>query len=294
MMLGSQGPAFLSLGYLRCAAALLNGIPAPHSVQLGASPQKKRVLQVKWWRLNHAPGADLISAQTVDTVAGNLAENGATGGPITLAEQLAKFFICINDPLGCNGQTFSSVIFTAFEVWSKLTGSDPKTQARRAIARGEQIFNSMPIKIKGVAGLNDVLGQQTVNGFCGTCHDTPNSGNYSVNATLNIGVANAGTMAPPALDISELPVFTVLCTAGPLAGNTFQVTALGRAMISGRCEDIGKTKGPVLRGLTARSPYFHNGAARTIEALVEFYDQRFLIGLTDQQKSDLVAFLETL
>jgi hypothetical protein len=28
--------------------------------------------------------------------------------------------------------------------------------------------------------------------------------------------------------------------------------------------------------------------------LIKFYDERFLIGLTDQQKRDLNAFLETL
>ena len=103
---------------------------------------------------------------------------------------------------------------------------------------------------------NDVLNQPNIAGFCGTCHDTPNSGNHSVKAPLNIGVANAGAAAPPVLDLSGLPVFTVWCTAGPLAGQVFQVTDIGRAMITGECADIGKTKGPVLRGLAARAPDF--------------------------------------
>ena len=83
-------------------------------------------------------------------------------------------------------------------------------------------------------------------------------------------------------------------TDGPLKGQTFQVTDLGVAMITGKCEDIGKTKVPVLRGLPGRSPYFHNGSALEIENLINFYDQRFNIGLTDQEKSDLAAFLESL
>jgi cytochrome c peroxidase len=86
----------------------------------------------------------------------------------------------------------------------------------------------------------------------------------------------------------------VLCTAGPLAGQTFEVTDIGRAMISGNCADIGKTKGPILRGLAARAPYFHNGSAATLLDVVNFYDQRFGIGFTEQQKSDLVAFLNSL
>jgi cytochrome c peroxidase len=65
-------------------------------------------------------------------------------------------------------------------------------------------------------------------------------------------------------------------------------------MITGRCADIGKAKGPILRGLAARAPYFHNGSAATLEDVVEFYDRRFGIGFTARQKADLVAFLNAL
>jgi cytochrome c peroxidase len=159
------------------------------------------------------------------------------------------------------------------------------------------VFNTTNINITGVAGLNDDLNMPTIAGFCGTCHDTPNVGNHSVKAPLNIGIANAGganNPLPPALDISGLPVFTLTCTAGPLAGQTFVVTDPGRALISGQCKDIGRVKGPILRGLAARAPYFHNGSAATLLDAVNFYDQRFNIGFTDQQKEDLVNFLKTL
>ena len=43
-----------------------------------------------------------------------------------------------------------------------------------------------------------------------------------------------------------------------------------------------------------RAPYFHNGSAATLRDVVNFYDTRFNLHLTDQQKSDLVAFLKTL
>jgi cytochrome c peroxidase len=68
----------------------------------------------------------------------------------------------------------------------------------------------------------------------------------------------------------------------------------GRALISGKCADIGKTKGPILRGLAGRAPYFHNGSASTLLDVVNFYDQRFNLNLTEQEKSDLVAFLRSL
>jgi hypothetical protein len=41
-------------------------------------------------------------------------------------------------------------------------------------------------------------------------------------------------------------------------------------------------------------PYFHNGSAKDLATVVTFYNQRFNIGLTPQQQSDLVTFLETL
>ena len=111
---------------------------------------------------------------------------------------------------------------------------------------------------------------------------------------MNIGIANAGANKPPALDISGLPVFTLRCTSGPLAGQVFVVTDPGRAMITGNCADIGKVKGPILRGLAARAPYFHNGSAATLMDVVNFYDERFGMGFTPDQKQDLVNFLNAL
>jgi cytochrome c peroxidase len=65
-------------------------------------------------------------------------------------------------------------------------------------------------------------------------------------------------------------------------------------MISGKCKDIGRFKGPILRGLAGRAPYFHNGSAATLLDVINFYDQRFGMGLADQQKADLVNFLNSL
>jgi cytochrome c peroxidase len=66
------------------------------------------------------------------------------------------------------------------------------------------------------------------------------------------------------------------------------------ALISGKCGDIGRLKGPILRGLAARAPFFHNGSAATLKQVVDFYNLRFQMGLTDQEKADLEAFLKTL
>ena len=59
-------------------------------------------------------------------------------------------------------------------------------------------------------------------------------------------------------------------------------------------DEIGKVKGPILRGLAARAPHFHNGSTAKLGDAVEFYDRRFDIGFTEEQKADLVAFLNSL
>jgi cytochrome c peroxidase len=238
----------------------------------------------------------VFTAQVLDEKAGILHQDGALGGPVALSLQLGTFFIGVNDPLGHNpsGTPFNPNIFDVYRPWLGLFGRDDDAQYRQSIARGEEVFNTTNINITGVAGLNDALGVTSIPGFCGTCHDTPNVGNHSVKAPLNIGIANAGASSPPALDISGLPVFTLQCTQGLLAGQTFVVTDPGRALITGQCADIGKVKGPILRGLAARAPYFHNGSAATLLDLVNFYDQRFGIGFTSRQKSDLINFLNAL
>jgi len=81
-------------------------------------------------------------------------------------------------------------------------------------------------------------------------------------------------------------------SAGPSSGVT--VTAGGRALITGKWADIGKTKGPVLRGLASRAPYFHNGSGSTLADVVTFYNTRFNIGFTAQEQADLIAFLNAL
>jgi cytochrome c peroxidase len=226
----------------------------------------------------------LYTAQINDRGAGDLAAGGAQGGPQKLSQQ--SFHIGINDALGGDptGASFDSKVFSLYDAWK-----DSSSPYRASVARGENLFNTLPIPITGVGGLNDSLGQQVIMGTCTTCHDTPNAGNHSFAVPLAIGTTTYPAL--PQLDIAGLPVYTVQCIA---TGRTIQVTDLGRAMISGKCADIGKLKGPLLRGLAARAPYFHNGGAATLEGVVDFYNQRFNLSLTPQQKTDLEAFLKTL
>ena len=226
----------------------------------------------------------LYSAQVYDDAAHRLVANGALGGPVDLSTQ--KFYIGINDAFGDdpNGAPFNPEVFTLYNSWGSLT-NQPN---RQAVLMGQSLFNNLPIAITGVAGLNDLVKQPVVNGTCSTCHDTPNVGNHSFFFSLRVGTTDSPAVS--ALDISGLPVYTVQCANG----HTVELTDPGRALVSGRCSDLGKVKVPILRGLAGRAPYFHNGSAATLDKVVEFYNQRFHLNLTDEEKFDLVAFLKTL
>ena len=265
----------------------------------------------------------LSTAQIIDNYAGRLDAHGATGGPVRLTDQ--PFFIGINssvrfllpaplfnfEPPGGlvtpgDGQ-FTSAIFNPFDAWASMPGLSP----RAAIARGQAIFNSKPINITDVAGINDEVsaggllkgGISSLMGTCGTCHDTPNVGNHSFPTPLDIGTGdpslpNSGVNLG-GLDIRYLPSITVckldLSTAPRSPTNTCKTSSdLGQALIDGRFDHVGKIKGPILRGLSARAPYFHNGSAQTLLEVVHFYENRFGLVLTSQEESDLVAFLSAL
>jgi len=230
----------------------------------------------------------LSTAQVIDSLAGPLNHQGATGGPVALVTQ--DFFVGINDPLGQNPfptTPFNPVIFTLFNASWANASSDGAAARRASILRGQTLFNSRTINITDVAGINDVIGKPLA-GTCGTCHDAPNVGNHSVSAPLNIGVAD---LTNP-LGVSYLPVITLRQKADPT--KEISTTDPGRALVTGKWADIGKVKGPILRGLAARAPYFHNGSAASFQRVIDFYNIRFAMGLTAQEQADLVAFLSVL
>ncbi|MCA1665718.1 MAG: hypothetical protein LC659_15860, partial [Myxococcales bacterium] len=180
---------------------------------------------------------------------------------------------------------FTSSAMTLYDKWKDSVGKSNGTDgARGAVARGMILFNTKPISITGVKGLNDV-DKPTIAGTCTTCHDTPNAGSHSVAMPIDIGIADGARRTP------DLPLYTLRNLS---TGETIQTTDPGRALITGKWSDIGKFKGPTLRALSSRPPYFHNGSAAGLDDVVTFYDGRFRIGLSAQEHADLVAFLRTL
>lgn len=266
--------------------------------QAAAAPTAAQVAAIVEFQLT------LFTAQATDHAAGVLNAQGASGGPRALADQ--TYFPGINDPLGDNptGAAFDPEAFTIFAAWrSAASGNHGRYDgARAAVARGEDLFNTHPLIITGVKGLNDDLGVGAINGTCSTCHDSPNVGNHSRPVPLDIGTSHARAYETDAriaaglaqLSVPDLPVFRLTCTAGPSAGSVSYTSDPAKALLSGRCADIDRGKGPILRGLAARAPYFHNGAAASLAEVVNFYNARFAMGLTDRDRADLVAFLRSL
>jgi hypothetical protein len=224
----------------------------------------------------------LFAAQSSDADAGNLSAKQGNGGPVPLST--TAFHLGINDALGADTAPFNPSAMTIYSAWSGATGSGTDG-ARAAVARGEALFNTRAITLSGVGGLNDALGKPSIAATCTTCHDTPNVGNHSLSLPLDLGLTDATRRTP------DLPLYTLQRIS---TGEQRKTTDPGRAMVTGRWQDIAKFKGPILRGLAAHAPYFHNGSAATLDDVVAFYDGRFAVGFTPQEHADLVAFLKTL
>ena len=78
---------------------------------------------------------------------------------------------------------------------------------------------------------------------------------------------------------------------------------LGRFVVTGVEADKGAFKTPSLRNITETGPYMHDGSLKTLMEVVEHYDKGgtpnpwlsdkiFPLKLTDQEKRDLVTFME--
>ncbi|MDQ9169539.1 cytochrome C [Oxalobacteraceae bacterium R-40] len=234
----------------------------------------------------------LFTAQLVDNDAGDLTGIGGKGGPFALAG--TAFYFGINDQQAGDYRSkvpFNPNAITLFDAWNTTSSlSDAAvpasnaatvTAARRSIARGQSIFNNREMLINNVSGMPGT----SVRGTCTTCHNAPNTGGSSTPLLMNIGTAAASERTP------DMPLYTLRNKA---TGETIQTMDPGAALSSGKWEDIGRVKVPVLRALAARAPYFHNGSAKDLREVVVFYNTRFQMHLSTQEIIDLSAFLKAL
>ena len=173
----------------------------------------------------------------------------------------------------------------SFDVWRKQKQEESlgvQREFRASVARGSDLFFGRQFQLSGSA-------LET----CSSCHKAGST------RWMDVGTTNvAATPDPETKGAAELPLFRVTCreTASPhpVLGRVIYTQDPGRALISGKCADVGSIVVPQFRGLAARAPYFSNGAAKSLRDVVEFYDKRFGIRYTAREAQDLVNFLSVL
>jgi hypothetical protein len=242
----------------------------------------------------------LYMAQAFDADAGSLAE---PDGPSGLGPQALE-----KGEAGVLGNNTTRWVIPMEDKWRKLPqGRDlretRRNEARESIQRGHDVYMFRTFWIRDSMHLNTVgLGNPTKR-TCATCHGMHLTGMDTANGWMDIGTTNLPWASEVPLNPwngakPQLPLFKVTCKdrvpPHPFLGRVIFTQDPGRALVSGRCNDVGTIVMQQLRGLAARAPYFSNGSASTLRELVDFYDRRYNIGYSEQEKQDLVNFLGVL
>ena len=232
-------------------------------------------------------------AQAAHIFGGPLAE---AGGPPALGVAALR-----DHKAGVLGDNDYDPVFGMFNSWKK--GND---YYRASVARGADIFMYRQFWIRDTAHINSIGLGNPLKRTCATCHNAQMTGQDLSAGWVDVGTNTFPTWtepstwaeASPGKDSIDLPVFKITCSRDadphPYLGRVIYTTDPGRALISGRCADVGSIVMQQLRGLAARAPYFANGSAKTMREVVDFYDRRYDMKLSDQEKEDLVNFLEVL
>jgi hypothetical protein len=222
--------------------------------------------------------------------AGNLAE---PGGPRALGIDAVKF-----GQSHINGNDRDTGVFFFFDQWkpggSHAGASKEQKEFRESVARGYDAFFGKPFWISETYGLNTLRLGNPYKNTCSFCHTVQLMGIDAVPGWMDLGTQNF----PHAENSDDLPLFKVTCKASanphPYLGRTIYTHDPGRALQSGRCDEVGAITMQQFRGIAARSPYFSNGSAATLMGVIDFYDRRYRIGFSEREKQDLVNFLSVL
>lgn len=223
----------------------------------------------------------LTSAQSHDAWGGDF---GPGAGPAALAKA----------PAGMLQSTANPIFKEFYPLKALSSATEEQRKFRESAARGAEIFSKRQFLVKDVAGINSMGFGNPMRNSCAMCHNMHGSGIDVAPGRIDLGTTNI----PWAKAAPELPLFKLTCKADarpqPFIGRVVYTQDPGYAMTTGRCEDIGKIMTQQMRGLAARAPYFANGSAATLEELIEIYNRRFNINLTEQEKLDLINLMKVL
>lgn len=237
----------------------------------------------------------VYSAQAFSERIGSLMDGPQALGPQNVAAS----------PEGVLGDNFDFPVFFDFDAW-KMPLPDATVEVtafRQSVARGYDVFFLRPFWIRDSMFINSIGLGNPIKRTCATCHNMQTSGMDVASGWVDVGTANL-PWAPRTIQTiwsdekPDLPLFKVTCREDvpphEYLGREIYTTDPGRALVTGRCMDVGAIVMQQFRGLSARAPYFSNGSAANLRELVDFYDRRYDIGYTDREKTDLVNFLSVL
>jgi hypothetical protein len=225
----------------------------------------------------------LYGAQSFSASGGALHEAGGPPGLGPEAMQKGRD--------GVLGNNTTQYVIPMEDKWADLpAGATPEEQARNAhresVQRGHDVFFFRTFWIRDAMHINSVGLGNPIKRTCATCHGMHMTGMDTANGWMDLGTTNhpfalEPAESPWAKDLPPLPLFKVTCRDDlpphPFLGRVIYTQDPGRALISGKCEDVGAIVIQQFRGLAARAPYFSNGSAISLRELVDFYDRRFNI-----------------
>jgi hypothetical protein len=224
----------------------------------------------------------------------------AAGAPAALGTENL-----LQSPSGVLGDNFGNPAFKSFVPWQQPTvpPGDARASFHASVIRGYDVFFNRPFWIRDVTHINTVGLGNPAKRTCVTCHNLQMVGTDASAGWGDLGTTNepwaSEAISSPGYDSKpDLPLFKIVCKPEarphPFLGRVIFTHDPGRALISGKCYDVGSIVMGQLRGLAARAPYFASGSAPDLRAVVDFYDRRFNIGLSEQERTDLVNFLSVL
>jgi cytochrome c peroxidase len=244
----------------------------------------------------------LFVAQSADQRGGALTDAGAKGGPDELAVAKPGVLKSSQNPqwseFGSWAVAVNAVAANAAEpnaaTPNPAAPTNPQAAFRASVARGAALFRDRTFLISDSAGLNSMNFGNPTRDSCNFCHNMTRTGMDVAPGQVDLGTTNE-PFADPAPD---LPLFKLTCAERfppqPFLGRVVYTHDPGFALTTGKCADIGRITIQQMRGLAARAPYFSNGSARSLRDVIDYYDRRYNIGYSEQDKQDLTNLMSVL
>ena len=144
-----------------------------------------------------------------------------------------------------------------------VRGSDDLVSSKLPALQTYQLSIPAPAPAAGsFDALAAARGKQVFDGTCATCHSGPEF--TDANTRLHPVSDSMGEPEPPGVPSYASRSATKMYRTAPL------------------------------KGIWQHPPYFHNGTAATLEDVVSIYNDRRSLGLTSDQRADVVQYLKSL